>query len=120
MKIKVHFVNSLSRRTNCLDTVVSCGSENSHKVVQLNPNKDKIYLLIPYSTLMPSSKKFSPESNAHNPNTNLIIKGIYSKSEMKHHIRIIQFQELLTEIEPIQRKSSRFLRHLQTRLHWIL
>ena len=70
-KIKVHFVDTLSRRTYFWDTAVPCGSENSHNVVQLNPDEDKYYLLTPYPTLMQSLKKFSPESIkaiARNPN----------------------------------------------------
>ena len=63
-KNKVHFVDTLSRRTYFWDTAVPCGSENSHNVVQLN-------LLTPYPTLMQSLKEFSPESIraiARNPN----------------------------------------------------
>ena len=68
---KVHFVDTLSRRTYFWDTAVQCGSENSHNVVQLNPDEDKYYLPTPYPTLMQSLKKFSPESIraiARNPN----------------------------------------------------
>ena len=61
-KNKLHFVDTLSRRTYFWDTVVPCGSENSHNVVQLNPNEDKYYLLTPYPTLMQPLKKFSPQS----------------------------------------------------------
>ena len=61
-KNKVHFVDTLSRRTNFWDTTVPCGSENSHNVVQLNPDEEKNYLLTPYPTLMQPLKKFSPES----------------------------------------------------------
>ena len=61
-KIKVHFVDTLSRRTFLKDTAVPCGSENRHKVVQLNPDEDKYYLLTPYPTLMQTLKKFSPET----------------------------------------------------------
>ena len=50
-KNKVHFVDKLSRRTYFWDTAVLCGSENSHNVVQLNPDEDKYYLLTPYPTL---------------------------------------------------------------------
>ena len=38
-KNKVYFLDTLSRRTYFWDTVVPCGSENSHNVVQLNPTK---------------------------------------------------------------------------------
>ena len=38
-KNKVHFVDTLSRRTYFWDTAVPCGSKNSHNVVQLNPTK---------------------------------------------------------------------------------
>ena len=80
-----------------MDTAVPCGSENSHKVVQLNPDEDKYYLLTPYPTLMQSLKKISPESTraiARNPNI-----------DIQHHIRTQQFQELLTQMDTIQRQS---------------
>ena len=96
-KNKVHFVDTLSRRTYFWDTAVPCGSKNSHNVVQLNPDEDKYYLLTPYPTLMQSLKKFSPESIraiARNPNIDLQSIGIYSKSDIQHHIRTQQFQEL--------------------------
>ena len=89
-------------------TEVPCGSENSHNVVQLNPDEDKYYLLTPYPTLMQSLKKFSPESIraiARNPNIDLQSIGIYSKSDIQHHIRTQQFQELLTQMDTIQRQS---------------
>ena len=61
-KNKVHFVDTLSRRTCFWDTTVSCGSQNSHNVVQLNPDEEKYYLITPYLTLMQPLKKFSTES----------------------------------------------------------
>ena len=79
-KNKVHFVDTLSRRTYFWDTTVPCGSENSHNVVQLNPDEDKLYVLFPYPTLMPSIKKVSPESIraiARNPNIDLQSIGIF-------------------------------------------
>ena len=57
---------------------------------------------------MPPLKKFSPESIraiARNPNINLQSIGIYSKSDIQHHIRTQQFQELLTQMDTIQRQS---------------
>ena len=57
---------------------------------------------------MPSLKKFSPESIkaiARNPNIDLQLIGIYSKSDTQHHIRTQQFQELLTQMDTIQRQS---------------
>ena len=39
-KNKVHFVDTLSRKTYVWVTAVLCGSENSHNVVQLNPDGD--------------------------------------------------------------------------------
>ena len=81
---------------------------NSHNVVQLNPDENKYYLLTPYPTLMQSLKKFSPESIraiARNPNIDLQSIGIYSKSDIQHHIRTQQFQELLTQMDTIQRQS---------------
>ena len=50
---------------------------------------------------MQSLKKFSPESIraiARNPNIDLQSIGIYSKSDIQHHIRTQQFQELLTQM----------------------
>ena len=88
-------MDTLSRRTYFWDTAVPCGSENSHNVVQLNPDEDKYYLLNPYPTLMQSRKKFSPESIrafARNPNIDLQSIGIYSKSDIQHHIRTQQFK----------------------------
>ena len=57
---------------------------------------------------MQSLKKFSPESIraiARNPNIDLQSIGIYSKSDIQHHIRTIQNQELLTQMDTIQRQS---------------
>ena len=102
---KVCFVDTLSRRTYFWDTAVPCGSENSHNVVQLNPDEDKYYLLTPYPTLLPPLKKFLPESIraiARNPNIDLQSIGIYSKSYIQHHIRIEQFHELLTKMDTLQ------------------
>ena len=55
---KVHFVDTVSGRTYFWDTAVPCGSENSHKVVQLNPDEDKYYLLTPNPSLMQPLKSF--------------------------------------------------------------
>ena len=106
-KIKVHFVDTLSRCTFFCGTAIPYGSENSHNVVQLNPNEDNYYLLIPYHTLMPSLKRFSPEkfrAIEHNPNTDLKPIGIFSRSDKQHPIRTQQFQELLTQKDTIQRQ----------------
>ena len=46
-KNKVHFVDTLSLRTYFWDTAVLCESDNSHNVVQLNPDEDKDYLFTP-------------------------------------------------------------------------
>ena len=107
-KNKVHFVDTLSRRTYFLDTAVPCGSKSCHNIVQLNPDEDKYYLFTPYPTLMQSLKKFSPESIraiALNPKIDLQSIGIYSKSDIQHHIRAQQLQEFLTQIDTIQRQS---------------
>ena len=107
-KTKVHYVDTLSRRIYFWETAVPSGSENSHNVVQLNPDEDKYYLPTPYPTLMPPLKKCSPESiraNACNPNIDLQSIGIYSKSDIQHHTRTQQFQELLTKMDTIQRRS---------------
>ena len=52
-------------------------------------------------------KKFSTESIRaidHNPNIDLKSNGIYSKSDIQHHIRTQQFRELLTKMDTIQRQ----------------
>ena len=57
---------------------------------------------------MPKFKKFSPESikaNARNPNTDLQSIGIYSRSDIQHHIRTQLFQELFTKMDTTQRQS---------------
>ena len=57
---------------------------------------------------MQSLKKFSPESIraiARNPNIDLQSFGIYSKSDIQHHIRTQQFQKLLPQMDKIQRQS---------------
>ena len=57
---------------------------------------------------MQSLKKFSPESIrdiARNPNIDLQSIRIYSISDIQHHIRTQQFQELLTQMDTIQRQS---------------
>ena len=109
IKNKVHFVDTLSRRAYFWDTAVPCGSGNSHNVVQLNLDEDKYYLLTPpYPILMQPLKKFSPDSIraiARNPNIDLKLIGLYSKSDIQHHIHTQQFQELLTKINTIQRES---------------
>ena len=58
-KNKVHFVNALSSRTYFWDKAVQCGSENSHNVVQLNPDEDKYYPLTPYPTHATTQKIFT-------------------------------------------------------------
>ena len=76
--------------------------------MQLNPDEDKYYLLTPYPTLLPSLNKFSPENIkafARIPNIDLQSIGIYSRSDIQHHIRTQQFQELLTKMDTIQRQS---------------
>ena len=53
-------------------------------------------------------KKFSPESiraSARNPNIDLQSIGIYSKSDIQHHIRTQQFHQLLTQMDTMQRHS---------------
>ena len=57
---------------------------------------------------MPQLKKFSPESIraiARNPNIDLQSIVIYSKSDIQHHIRTHELQEILTKMETIQRQS---------------
>ena len=90
------------------DTAISCGSEKSHNVVQLNPDENKYYLLTPYPKLLQPLKKSSPESIrviARNPNIDFQSIGIYSKSDIQHHIRTQQIQELLTKMDTIQGQS---------------
>ena len=86
----------------------SHGSEKSHNVVQLNPEEENYSLLTPYPTLMQPLKKLSPEkirAFARNANFDLQSIGIYSKSDIQHHIRTQQFQKLLTQMDTIQRQS---------------
>ena len=69
-------------------------SEKSHNIIQLIPDEDKHYLLMPYPTLMQPLKNFSPErviAVALDPNIDLQSIGIYSKFEIQHHIRTKQF-----------------------------
>ena len=52
-------------------------------------------------------KKLAPESIraiARNPNIDLQSIGIYSKSDIQHHNRTKQFQELLTKMDTTQRQ----------------
>ena len=96
-EIKLHFVDTFSRRTYFLNKAVPCGSENKHNVVQLNPDEDKYYLLTTYPTIMQPTKKISPESikaTARNPNIDLQPIVIYSNSDIQQHIRTQQYQEL--------------------------
>ena len=107
-KNKVHFVDTLSRRTYFWDTAVPCGSENVHNIAQLNPDEDKNDLLTPYSTLMPQLKKFSPESIraiVGNPKIVLQSKDVYSRLDIQTHIHTQQLQELFTKNHTIQRQS---------------
>ena len=95
---KIKYVLSIYFQDEFWDIAVPCGSENSHNVVKLNLDEVKYYLLTPYLTLMQPPKKFSPESIraiARNPNIDLQSIGLYSKSDIQHHIRTQQFQELL-------------------------
>ena len=83
-KNKVHFMT-----TYIWETAVPCESKYSHRVVQLYPNEKRYYLLTSYPTLMPPSKKVSPESIhaiARNPNIYLQSRGIYSKSDIEYHL----------------------------------
>ena len=102
------FVDTLSRRTFFWDRAVTCGSENSHNIVQLNPDEDKYYLLTPYRTHIPPLKKFLPESIkaiARKPNLDIKLINIYSRSDIQHHICKQQFQELHTKTDTIQRQA---------------
>ena len=74
----------------------------------MNSDEDKYYLLTPYPTFMQPQKKFSPESIrafTRNPNIDLQSIGINSRSDIQHHIRSQQFEELLTKMDTIQRQS---------------
>ena len=53
-------------------------------------------------------KNISPESIraiARNPNIDLQSIGIYSKSDIQHHVRTQQFQKLITKMDTKQRQS---------------
>ena len=99
-----------------------CGSENKPRRRKVLPT-----YTIPY--INATIKKFSPEkirAIARNPNIDLQLVGIYSKSDIQHHIRTQQFRELLTQLDTIQRQSidqilktcrnRRLFRHLHTRI----
>ena len=104
-KNKLYFSDKFSRRTYFWIKAVPSGPENSHNVVQLNLNEDKTYLITPYPTLMPPLMKFSPESIkaiAHNPHIKSV--SIYSRSDIEHHVRMQQFQELLTKMDTTHRQ----------------
>ena len=105
---EVLFVDTLSRRTCFWDTAVPCGYENFHNVVELNSYETKYYLHTPYPTLRPLLNKFSPEkirAIARNPNVELQSIGIFSRSDIQHHIRTQQFLELPIKMDTIQRQS---------------
>ena len=108
-KNKEPFVDTISRETFFFGIQLSHkGSGNSHKIVHLNPDEYKYYLLTPYPTLKPTLKKVSPESIraiARNPNIELQSIGIYSRPDIQDHICTQQFQEFLTKMDTIQRQS---------------
>ena len=111
-KNKENFVDRLFRRTYFCDTAIPCGSEKNHNVIQLNPDEDKYYLLTPYPTLMPPSKKFSPAS----------IKAIARNTKNRSTIIMYKLQIRYTTSHPhttISRIPPIF-RHLHTRLQLIL
>ena len=57
---------------------------------------------------MPPSKQFSPESSrafTRNLNIGLQSIGIYSNSDIQHHICTQHFQELLTKMDTKQKQS---------------
>ena len=49
--------------------------------------------------------KESIRAIARNPNIDSQSIGIYSKSDIQHHIRTQQFQKLLRQMDTIQRQS---------------
>ena len=55
----------------------------------------------PLQTFLPESIR----AIARNPNIDLQSIGIYSKSDIQHHIRTQKFQELFTKMDTIQRQS---------------
>ena len=86
------------------------GIKNIQNVVQLIADEDKYYLLTPYPTLMQSLKTFSPESIraiARNPNIDLQSIGIYSESDVQHHICTQQFRKKDTIQRPSLDKNLR-------------
>ena len=98
-KIKVYFLDTLSRRTYFCDKAVPCRSGKCQNDVQLNPNEDKNYLPTPYPSLTPPLKKFSPKSKGaitRNPKNYTQSTDIYSRSDIQHHLRTQQFQEIFS------------------------
>ena len=65
---------------------------------------------MPYSyAIIKALKKFSPESIraiARIPKRDLQSIGFHSRSDIQHHFRTQQFQELLTKMDTIQRQSK--------------
>ena len=107
-KIKEVFVKTLWRRTNFWDIAFQCGSDKNHNVVLLNPNENKFYLLTQDPTLKPSFKKISPETiraKARNPIKNSQSIVTFSRSDIQHHIRTQELQEVLTKMDTIPRHS---------------
>ena len=78
-----------------------------HNVVELNSNEDKYKLLTQYPTLLPPLKTSHLKAyvQSRNPKVDLQSIGIYSKSNLQHHIRTQQFQELLSKMDIIQRQK---------------
>ena len=98
-KQKENNFNTLEKKVQKIDQKIA--------TMLYNPHEEKYYLLTPYPTLMQPLKKFSLESIraiARNPIIDLQPMGIYSKSDIKHHIRTQQFQELLSQMDTKQRQ----------------
>ena len=106
-KIKVYFVERNIFKTHMF-LGYSCPMwiwTQPQRKQPLNVNEDKYCLLTPYPTLMPPLKKFSPGSIraiAREPNIDVKLIGIYSRSDIQHHIRTQQYQEL-AKINTIER-----------------
>ena len=82
--------------------------KKNHNVVLLNPNENKLYLLTQDPILKPSFNKFSPKTicaKARNPIKDSQSIVIFSRSDIQHHIRTQELQEVLTKVDTVQRHS---------------
>ena len=74
----------------------------------IKSRRRKILLTHTIPKINATIKKFSPENiraTARNPNIDLQSIATNSKSDIQYHLRTQQFQELLTQMDTIQRQA---------------